>query len=76
MISGWVQAKRDTPAADLIRMAVAKLPVTGRIRGKQETIVKGLTYLLAQVPPEDIQKEELSDAVGALVERAQGRQRP
>jgi hypothetical protein len=69
-ISGWVQAERDTPAVDLIRMAVAKLPATGRIRGKKETVVKGLTWLLNEVPADDPGRDELCDTVAALVDRA------
>ena len=71
-VASYVGASRGTDAASLIRLAVSKLPATGPLRGKNRTIVIGLTHLLPSVSNSVSDYSVLADAVSSLRRRSGG----
>ena len=66
---GWSAkevAERPTAA---LGVALEKLPVSGKIRGKNQQIVKAMTWVLGEVPAGAEGRDALAGAIDALLER-------
>jgi hypothetical protein len=63
---------RDEKAEVLVRMAVERLPPSGKLRKTEKVIVVALTHVLSEVSPSVPDYSLLVELVRSLRERADG----